>query len=91
MDARLLNKRIDVRIDGTDKNLYRNGQYEKACGILVLTSLPHNTNASVLVKVGPEQSRLHFRLLNLIPELTTERPPLVHSEIAWPVVSTIGE
>jgi hypothetical protein len=82
MDARLLNKWIDIQIDRTDKNLYQNGQYKKASSIVMLTSLPHNTNTSVLVKVGAEQTHLHFPLLNLISQLTTEHPPLVQSENA---------
>jgi len=91
LDSRLLNKRLDVRIHGTTKNLYRNGAYENACGFLVLTSVPRRADASLVVKIGMNQSKLHFKANNITPQLTTECAPIVAPEAARSIASTIGQ
>jgi hypothetical protein len=91
LHPQLLNKRLDIRIRGTKTCRWRNGVYESACGILVLTNKPKDTSTSVVVKVGYGQSRLHFLLHHLYPEHTTERPGFITAASARPIVSAIGE
>lgn len=88
LDPRLLYKRLDVRIKGTTRCLFHNGTYEDADGFTVLTGIPKNTDTSIFVKVGFEQSRIRFPLRFLFPEMTTQRPFFVPLKLATPVVST---
>ena len=91
LDPRLLNKRLDIRIQGTKATLWHNGRYENEGGFVVLTKPPSNVDVSVSVKLGFAQSRLFFPLRFLHPEVTTERSGFVLPEARRPVISTVGQ
>lgn len=87
LDARLLNKRLDVRIAGTRKTLFHNGRYEGQFGYTVLTEVPTSTAAPVTVKVGFAESSISVHPQYLYPMMTTERPGFVSEANALPVIS----
>jgi hypothetical protein len=89
LNARLLNKRLDIRIQGTKETLVHNGRYENERGFTVLTKLPPDVNHRLLVKLGYAQSRVFFPACHIFPETTTTRPGFVVA--GRPVVSTPGE
>jgi len=91
LDQRLQGKRLDVRIRGTTVQIWHNGAYEDACGILVLTKVPKSVDDSVVVKIGYNRSKIYFPLRYIFPQITTERPMFVSRNDASPVVKTIGE
>jgi hypothetical protein len=91
LDTKLLNKRLDVRIQGTRVDPWQGGRYEGSCGFLVLEESPRHVTVAVVVKVGPNESRIRFPLRYIFPLMTTERPPTVLSNAAQPVISTLGE
>jgi hypothetical protein len=91
LDARLLHKRLDVRIKGTTNSLSHLGRYENKIGYIILDAVPSSINASVTVKVGYVEARRPFPVCHLFPETTTENPPFVSTEAARPVVSMPGQ
>jgi hypothetical protein len=97
LDARLLNKRLDVCIQGTKRTLYRNGRYKDACGFLVLEQTPSDVSTSIIVKIGFAEGRLHFPVWHIFPLTTMERPqpsqirpndvkPIISSPRKWVVI-----
>ena len=91
LDARLVDKKLDVRIKGTKVTLFHNGQYENKCGFVVMKKVPATVNDSVVVKIGFEQSQRPFLLRYLVPERTTERPGFVDVAVAKPMIQEFGE
>jgi hypothetical protein len=89
LDARLLNKRLDVHIRGTKETLVQNGRYENERGFTVLTKPLPDVNHRILVKLGYAQSRVFFPACHIFPETTTTRPGFVVA--GCPVVSVPGE
>lgn len=87
LNARLLNKRLDVRIAGTKKTLFHNGRYEGQFGYTVLTEVPASTSAPITVKVGFVESSVSVHPQYLYPIMTTERPGFVSAANARPVIS----
>jgi hypothetical protein len=90
LNERLLHKKIDVRINGTRKDLFHNGLHENKTGFVVLDTVPSGVDKSVNVKLGYEQSNWRFPLRYLVPETTTENPPFVPPKSARPIISTPG-
>jgi hypothetical protein len=91
LDTRLLNKRLDVCIQGTRVDLWQGGHYKGSYGFLVLEeSLGHVTMA-VVIKVRPNKSCICFPLQYIFPLMTTKWPPNILSNAAQPVISTFGE
>jgi hypothetical protein len=74
LDARLLNKQLDVCIQATKRTLYCNGHYEDACRFLVLEQTPSDINTSIIVKIGFAEGHLHFPVWHIFPLTTTEWP-----------------
>jgi hypothetical protein len=74
LDARLLFRKIDVRIQGTRSPMWRNGRYEDQLGFTVLTEQLQTVECPVVVKVGYEEKRISFQAQHLVPEKTTEEP-----------------
>ena len=91
LDARLLNKRLDIRIKGTTTTLFSNGRYEGQCGHIVLDAVPISTEAPVKIRIGFEQTKANFRPRYLIPEVTTETPQYISASTARPIVQAPGE
>jgi hypothetical protein len=91
LDDRLLNKRLDVRIEGTTKTLFRNGRYENQSGYLVLTDKPSTLDTSVTVRIGYRESQLSFPIRFIIPETTTEREGFNSNPVGQPINSVPGE
>jgi hypothetical protein len=95
LDGRLINKKLDVRIRGTQgnscsKSFYK-GRYEGRCGFIFLDRIPDGVDGSVEVKMGVDQTRRRFQARHLFPETTTERPPHVDAEAAKPMVSVLSQ
>jgi hypothetical protein len=74
LDTRLLNKWLDVCIQGTKRTLYHNGHYEDACRFLVLERTPSDVSTSIVVKIGFAEGCLHFPVQHIFPLTTTEWP-----------------
>ena len=55
-----------------------------------MTKIPPNTNATILVKIGHEETKVTFPLKFIFPETTTERPGFVSNIDAIPVVHIGG-
>jgi hypothetical protein len=91
LESRLLHKRLDVRITGTNISLWHNARYEDECGFLTLTKKVSSVNDSVVVKVGYNQSKIYFPLRHIYPEITTERPKIILRSAAIPIIRAIGE
>lgn len=91
LDPRLLNKKLDIHVQGTSSTLHYNGRYENQRGFVVLTQKPKDVKTSVEVRLGFARSRLRFPLWQLYPETTTERPGFIPPEAARPVFSAVGE
>jgi hypothetical protein len=91
LDARLLKKRLDVRIQGTRVVLFHNGRYEGACGRITLDTIPATTEAAIRVLVGYERTKANLRPRFLIPETSTETPHLILAQNARPIVQAFGE
>jgi hypothetical protein len=91
LDARLLNKKLDVRIRGTTEKLYHRGVYEGREGFIVPDRVFSNVEDTVQVQIGYAQSRRPFPLKYLVPHMTTQREMFVSPAAARPVISTIGE
>jgi hypothetical protein len=91
LNPQLLNKKLDVRIKGTNTTLWHNGRYEGECGIVILNKKVSSVKDSVIVKVGYNQSKASFQLRYVYPEITTERPRFVSPSSVKPIVDTIGE
>jgi hypothetical protein len=75
LDTRLLNKRLDVRIQGTRVDPWQGGCYEGSCSFLVLEESPGHVTMAVVIKVGPNESHIRFPLQYIFPLMTTEQPP----------------
>jgi hypothetical protein len=81
-----VNKKLDVRVRGTQRTLWRNGKYENQIGFTVLTNVLSNVDQKIFIKLGYNETRLSFPLKNLHPLTTTERPKFVSEAEANPVV-----
>jgi hypothetical protein len=55
LDARLLYRKIDVRIQGTRCPMWQNGRYKDQLGFTVLTEQLQTVESPVVVKVGYEE------------------------------------
>jgi hypothetical protein len=88
---RLLNKRLDVHIQGTRVDPWQGGHYEGSCSFLVLEESLGHVTVAVVVKVGPNESCIYFPLQYIFPLMTTEQPPNILSNAAQPMISTFGE
>jgi hypothetical protein len=97
LDTRLLNKRLDVCIQGIKRTLYCNGYYEDACRFLVLEQTPSDVSTSIIVKIGFAEGRLHFPVQHIFPLTTMEQPqpsqiglndvkPIISSPHMWVVI-----
>ena len=92
LDSRLLNKKLDVRINGTTDPLWRNGRYESKIGFIVLRMPLKSVDDSIPVMVGYTQGRVYFRAYHLSPETTTEQegPTPQTAYPAHPMISVLG-
>jgi hypothetical protein len=90
LDSRLLCRKLDICIKGTQSTLFHNGRYENHCGFIVLKKVPIDVNSSVMVKIGYTQSQKQFQPRYLIPQITTENPPVITREAATPLVLAVG-
>lgn len=91
-DARLVHKKLDVRISGTTQPVWRNGRYEHRAGFIVLRMPLKSESDSITVKVGYMQSQVSFRPYHLSPEITMhqEGPGSQIVESAIPMTSVLG-
>lgn len=91
LDGRLVDKKLDVRIQGTKTTLFHNGRYEDNCGFIVMKRLLASVDESVVVKLGFEHTQRSFPLRYLVPERTTERPGFVEAKFAKSIAQEPGE
>jgi hypothetical protein len=90
LDARLLNKQLDVCIQGIKRTLYHNGRYEDACGFLVLERTPLDISTSIVVKIGFVEDHLHFPVRHIFPLTIMEwpQPSQIRPNDVKPIISS---
>jgi hypothetical protein len=88
----LVDKRIDVVIEGTMRGLYyRAGKYEGRRGVLVLRSPAKELDSAVTVKLGLIATQVKFPLKYILPESTTEREGAVNAPQSKLIHTVLGQ
>lgn len=91
LDERLIGKKLDVRIQGTQAKLFHNGKFEGQLGFVILDKPLKDVDQSVIVKLGYAQNKRPFPPRYLVPEMTTQRDGFVTQDQAVPVISVLQE
>ncbi len=91
LNERLLHKKLDVRIQGTDKTQFYNGSYEGQGGFIIMKKLPAREDDSVKVALRYNRTQRAFQVRYLVPETTTELERFVSAQSAQLVVSSPGQ
>ncbi|KAF9455557.1 hypothetical protein BDZ94DRAFT_1363702 [Collybia nuda] len=75
MDKCLLNRRLDIKITGTNHgSMVYGGRYENHTGFTVLTRVHLTPRTSITVKLGPNQSKMKFELQYIEPLVSNIHP-----------------
>jgi hypothetical protein len=92
LDPRLVNKKLDVRINGTTNPIWRKGHYENKPGFVVLRMSLKSVDDSITVTMGYTQGQVSFRAYHLSPEITMEQegPDSRTAHPALPMISVLG-